>query len=269
VENPLRLCGTCRRELPESAFAMRRASNDGLQGSCRECNSRWAAANRPRKLASPTPVSEGEKWCRECDTVKPLDAFQRHSKTRDGRQTYCRDCFARRYRATREAQGLISRPVSLPPGFKFCRGCQETKALVEFPASARARDGRYFRCKACASAIARRDYFKRTYGMAEADVQALAAAQGGLCAICRVAPAVHVDHDHATGTVRGMLCFPCNAAVGHLRDDPQVVRQAAVYLEKARRAADRTWLQELLDNDQTSRLERAFAAVLVAHQNAT
>jgi hypothetical protein len=80
---------------------------------------------------------------------------------------------------------------------------------------------------------------------------------------------VHLDHDHATGVVRGMLCFPCNAAIGHLRDDPQVVRRAAAYLEKVRRAADGVWLQELLDSDQPSRLERAFAAVLVAHQDAT
>jgi hypothetical protein len=93
--------------------------------------------------------------------------------------------------------------------------------------------------------------------------------QGGLCAICRVAPAVHVDHDHATGTVRGMLCFPCNAAIGHLRDDPATVRRAAAYLEKAKQASDGAWLQGLLDGDQASPLERAFAAVLVAHQNAT
>jgi hypothetical protein len=66
-----------------------------------------------------------------------------------------------------------------------------------------------------------------------------------------------------------MLCFPCNAAIGHLRDDPQVVRRAAVYLERAKRTADQAWLQELLDSDQPSRLERAFATVLVAHRNAT
>ncbi|HEX4699376.1 MAG TPA: endonuclease VII domain-containing protein [Actinomycetes bacterium] len=117
--------------------------------------------------------------------------------------------------------------------------------------------------------MGRQDHLRRKYGMTSAEVDALLAGQGGLCAICRAAPAVHVDHDHATATVRGMLCFPCNAAIGHLRDCPQVVRRAAVYLEKARRAADGAWLQELLDSDQTSRLERAFAAVLVAHQNAT
>ena len=94
-------------------------------------------------------------------------------------------------------------------------------------------------------------------------------AQGGVCAICREAPAVHVDHDHATGEVRGMLCFPCNAAIGHLRDDPRVVRAAAAYLERARRRADRAWLVELLDGDGASLLERAFADALLRHQNAT
>ncbi len=93
--------------------------------------------------------------------------------------------------------------------------------------------------------------------------------QGGVCAICRAAPAVHVDHDHATGTVRGMLCFPCNAAIGHLRDDPDTVRRAAVYLERAKRKADGAWLQDLLSSTNPSRLERAFATVLVARQNAT
>ena len=57
--------------------------------------------------------------------------------------------------------------------------------------------------------------------------------------------------------------------IGHLRDDPDTVRRAAAYLERARRKADGAWLQALLDSDQTSPLERALAAVLVAHQNAT
>jgi hypothetical protein len=57
--------------------------------------------------------------------------------------------------------------------------------------------------------------------------------------------------------------------LGQFRDNPAVLRRAAVYLERAKRKANGMWLQELLDSDQPSRLERAFAAVLVAHQNAT
>jgi Recombination endonuclease VII len=44
------------------------------------------------------------------------------------------------------------------------------------------------------------------------------------------APA-HIDHDHVTGTVRGVLCFTCNAALGQLQDDPAIIRRAAAYVE--------------------------------------
>jgi hypothetical protein len=65
-------------------------------------------------------------------------------------------------------------------------------------------------------------------------------AQGGLCAICRRRPAVHVDHDHAFDVVRGVLCFPCNAALGQLQDDPQLFRNAIDYLERT------TWQRTLV-----------------------
>jgi hypothetical protein len=54
--------------------------------------------------------------------------------------------------------------------------------------------------------------------------------QGGLCAICKAAPAVHVDHDHATGQVRALLCFNCNGGLGQFKDDPDVLRAAAEYV---------------------------------------
>ena len=54
--------------------------------------------------------------------------------------------------------------------------------------------------------------------------------QGGVCAICKTAPAVHVDHDHATGAVRALLCFNCNGGLGQFKDDPAVLRAAAEYV---------------------------------------
>ncbi len=65
------------------------------------------------------------------------------------------------------------------------------------------------------------------------------ASQDGLCAICRCAPAEHVDHDHETGAVRALLCFGCNGGLGQFRDEPDVLRAAAEYVEfhKSRQAA--------------------------------
>lgn len=60
------------------------------------------------------------------------------------------------------------------------------------------------------------------------------AAQGGLCAVCQEALAVHVDHDHATGAVRDLLCFNCNGGLGQFRDDPELLRAAAAYVERHR-----------------------------------
>jgi len=41
-----------------------------------------------------------------------------------------------------------------------------------------------------------------------------------------------IDHDHATGQIRGLLCNNCNRAIGLLKDNPQTLRQAAAYLDR-------------------------------------
>lgn len=80
-----------------------------------------------------------------------------------------------------------------------------------------------------------RDYhLKARYGLTSQDIEAMIAGQGGLCAICREAPAKHLDHDHETGRARGVLCVPCNNGLGLFRDDSARLSRAAEYLEAAR-----------------------------------
>jgi hypothetical protein len=72
-------------------------------------------------------------------------------------------------------------------------------------------------------------------------------AQGGLCAICQLHPAVHVDHDHDTGAVRALLCFTCNGGLGHFKDDPNLLHVAAFYVEHHRERQALEHLQEAVD----------------------
>jgi len=97
-------------------------------------------------------------------------------------------------------------------------------------------------CKPCHNKITRacveanggsRNYhLRRRYGITAEHADAMLAEQNGLCAICREAPAEHVDHDHVTGRVRGLLCFNCNGALGQFRDRRDLMLRAIAYLDR-------------------------------------
>lgn len=79
---------------------------------------------------------------------------------------------------------------------------------------------------------------RQAYGITEEEYDALLERQSYVCAIChdpleRLSSRTHVDHCHQTGQVRGLLCRTCNIGIGHLRESPKLLRQAALYCEKA------------------------------------
>ena len=81
---------------------------------------------------------------------------------------------------------------------------------------------------------------RRLYGITMDQVDELLEAQGHGCAICGGANVagrrLAVDHDHATGVVRGLLCCGCNRGIGYFKDDPNRMVEAMNYLISHRAA---------------------------------
>ncbi len=146
---------------------------------------------------------------------------------------------------------------------KLCTGCGIEKPDTKFVMD-RVRGRRKSRCLSCTSAAAkawrqrnpnyekaryqadkvqtRERHLVRKYKVTLLDYQRMLAEQNGRCAICGASEAdqhksvFHVDHCHATGAVRGLLCRGCNHVLGHLKDDPTLLRRAIKYLASSRRS---------------------------------
>ena len=85
----------------------------------------------------------------------------------------------------------------------------------------------------------RERHLVRKYGVDLAAYDEMLSAQYGKCAICgklgckESYGVLHVDHCHATGIVRGLLCRNCNHVLGLMQDDPERMRAAAAYVERS------------------------------------
>lgn len=149
---------------------------------------------------------------------------------------------------------------------KKCTKCKISKRLSEFPVNKINKDGRGSHCLKCRrserkqwgadkkDALSKKrrewyvgnkkhaiDYSKRynltRYGISTEQYAEMLVRQDGLCKICGQPRtekfALSVDHDHASGKIRGLLCGNCNFILGHAKDNPSLLRKAAEYLENS------------------------------------
>ena len=132
---------------------------------------------------------------------------------------------------------------------KTCTECSETKPFEDFHKGKNYADGYRSKCKTCMSAYykernskpeqkarLRANSYKRRYNISIEDYNCLAESQNYACKICgskdsrRGNSFLMVDHDHETGDVRGLLCSPCNSAIGLLGDNISHLESAINYL---------------------------------------
>ena len=130
---------------------------------------------------------------------------------------------------------------------KICGKCKIEKSPIEFPKSAGTKDGLDPRCKIC-HRKAQKEWYKKNldkrkniqrkykYGLTKEEYTSMLSGQGGKCAICRQPNNHkrdwHIDHCHVTNKVRGILCAPCNIALGLLKEDTIIIEQMLKYIAR-------------------------------------
>ena len=89
-------------------------------------------------------------------------------------------------------------------------------------------------CKICAKFNADWQRLKK-YGLDRQSYQELLIKQKGKCVLClrEFSSTPHIDHDHETGKVRGLLCYPCNSGLGQFEDDIDRLKRAIKYLKQS------------------------------------
>jgi len=141
---------------------------------------------------------------------------------------------------------------------KKCGKCLKTKSLNEYSSNPAGKYGKKSICKTCAKlyylskikgvskyydtlkkyhnthkAEARNRYFIKEYGITQENYDKMYAENNGTCLICgEYYGKLFVDHDHKTGTVRGLLCSNCNAGLGFFKDNIDRIERAAYYLKR-------------------------------------
>jgi hypothetical protein len=153
---------------------------------------------------------ETRKRCSRCKEEKSHEFFYKDSRSKDGLQHRCKTCHAILAKRWWEQNGKESYRQQKENQLKWKKRNPERYA---------ARQRRY--------------HLRRKYGFDQVEFQQRLLDQGGKCACCGDGGIeLVVDHCHKLGTVRSLLCQPCNKGLGAFSDSPDRLRAAIAYLEK-------------------------------------
>lgn len=145
------------------------------------------------------------KPCSKCKSILPVDQFYKSCKTKSGLAPWCISC-SRAYRKQKWTEYRLLTPAKERTHNTFTVAQQELYKLSRYN-------------------LSKEDYdFKYTQ-------------QEGRCAICNrheseFKKRLHVDHDHMTGDIRGLLCQQCNVGLGNFSDSCERLTNAKDYLTK-------------------------------------
>jgi hypothetical protein len=201
-------------EKPVTEFRKRKeGSLDGYRGLCKQCM-------LPKHEVDPNIK---EKFCPKCQTPKDIQNFDKNRNVKDGLDRWCKKC-STNYKAEWRQKNPGKYKVYAHKHWvknKDKKNAVHTKWVKEHQEHLK-------------------EYgLQRKFGISLDDYNKISENQGGVCAICSSAHSktkrsgLHLDHNHETGTVRGLLCFHCNTGLGHFKDNIEFLKSAILYIVKS------------------------------------
>lgn len=175
------------------------------------------------------------KICTKCREWKRIDKFNNDTKSVDGKSSWCKEC--NKKNAKRRRVVLNNRNNITIPIVKKCVRCGIIKHCSEFDKCDSITDGLRGYCKLCVIETRYTDLIRRSYNLTIVEWNIMYQQQDGKCSICgcdfNLLPMkhIHVDHNHITNQVRSLLCHNCNTMIGLSKDNPDILRSAADYLD--------------------------------------
>ena len=220
-------CTLCGETKPLTEFYRSALGAGGVGSRCKRCACAEVKAKYVPRVHPPEQVV-----CPQCG-----EEFTRIYKGHGTFRVYCsRKCTAAHGEALKR-----QRNADLPPrrcacgstdvagvGTPACPDCKKDKRSPAVEERRKERERR--------RTLAR-------YGLTPAEYDRLVKRQRNRCAVCKTAKVGgpptrsgywHVDHDHVTNQVRGLLCARCNLGIGHFEDDPELLAAATRYVTKHR-----------------------------------
>lgn len=146
--------------------------------------------------------------------------------------------------AVDDTQRALARKQRTVDGMRICFTCRRRLPRDEkhFGRRPGTSDGLKATCRECSYKASSRSMLKSRYGITQSDFDSMFSRQNGCCAVCQrpfefmrsvKASSPHVDHDHNTGKVRGLLCHHCNVLIGHAEEKIERLSAAIKYLQTA------------------------------------
>jgi hypothetical protein len=150
-----------------------------------------------------------------------------YNRTQANLRKECKLCFKQR---SKQNHAIRKTKPKVKVNMQHCTKCMKLKPAGDFHKDIKTPTGIYSLCKPCAGT--ERD--TRKYKITEKKLKDLISQLS--CEICKTELPCRkdkkIDHNHATGNVRGILCNDCNQGLGRFKDDTRLLANAIAYLNK-------------------------------------